>query len=45
MRSGAEIIFKGILLTLLLLITHFIRKPGDWETPCDIYISRIKYGE
>ncbi len=21
-----------------------IQRPGDWETPCDIYISRIRFG-
>ena len=21
-----------------------IRRPGDWETPCDIYLSRIRFG-
>jgi len=22
-----------------------IRHPGDWETPCDIYVSRVRFGE
>ncbi|MBE9512133.1 MAG: hypothetical protein IMY71_14785 [Bacteroidetes bacterium] len=22
-----------------------IRKPGDWETPCDIYLSRVIFGQ
>ena len=22
-----------------------IRKPGDWETPSDIYVSRVRFGE
>jgi len=22
-----------------------IRKPGDWQTPCDIYVSRVRFGE
>ena len=22
-----------------------IRKPGDWNTPCDIYVSRVSFGE
>ena len=21
-----------------------IKRPGDWETPCDIYVSRIRFG-
>ena len=21
-----------------------IKRPGDWETPCDIYLSRIRFG-
>jgi hypothetical protein len=21
-----------------------IKRPGDWQTPCDIYVSRIRFG-